>query len=162
MERLIKKISKDIEIVYDRGSFDEWCVFIKNGKTKTAPRDVEYFNFFKKLGESHSNQQVYDDYIKIYDLVSENIENEVIDLIIDIAKNNYDASLSKEVATNFIVIYAGMVAEKNKKYAVLKERIKRLGMHQILMEGYDTKVAANYSKGKKATELDLICKKYGF
>ena len=55
-----------------------------------------------------------------------------------------------------------MVAEKNKRFAVLKERIKRLGMYQILMLSYSAGDAANFSKGKKAKDLDVICKEYGF
>jgi len=162
MKRSIKIISSDIEIFYDRGSFDEWCVYINNQGIKTAPKDIEYFKFFIELGKSYSNQKVYNDYIKIYNLVSQKIEKKVLDLIIDISKNNYDAVLSKEVTINFTVIYAGMVSERNKKFTVLKERIKRLGMYQILVLNFSAEVAANYSKGKKAKELDIICKKYGF
>ena len=66
------------------------------------------------------------------------------------------------MAINFTVVYAGMIAERNKRYAILKERIKRLGMYQILMLSYKAEEAANFSKGKKAKELDLICKEYGF
>jgi hypothetical protein len=62
----------------------------------------------------------------------------------------------------FTVIYAGMVAEENKKFAVLKKRIKRLGMYQMLVENQDPKIAANFSKGKKWPELDLIMKSKGF
>ena len=55
-----------------------------------------------------------------------------------------------------------MIAEKNKEGTVLKERIKRLGMHQLLMLNYSPEVAANFSKGKKAKDLDIICRGYGF
>ncbi len=37
----------------------------------------------------------------------------------------------------FNVLYAGMVAEENKENAVLKKRIKRLGMHQVLIDGLE-------------------------
>ena len=55
-----------------------------------------------------------------------------------------------------------MIAERNKRYAVLRERIKRLGMYQILILKYTSGDAANFSKGKKAKDLDKICKDYGF
>ena len=55
-----------------------------------------------------------------------------------------------------------MIAERNKRYTVLKERIKRLGMYQILVLDYSSGDAANFSKGKKAKDLDVICKGYGF
>ena len=162
MERLIQKISKDIDIVYDQGWFDEWCVYIKDGNTKTAPKDVEYFNFFVQLGKKYTCEKVYADFVEIYNLVSENIEKKVLDKIIDIAKKTYDSSISKDVAINFTVVYAGMVAERNKAFTVLKERIKRLGIHQILLLDYKAEVAANFSKEKKAKDLDIICKEYGF
>jgi len=162
MERLVKRISNDLDVVFDDGNFDEWCVYIKDKKSKYAPLDVEYFNFFIELGKQYTSKKVYDDFVKIYNLVSNKIEKKVTDLIIDIAKKNYKENISKEVAINFTVVYAGMIAERNKRYAILKERIKRLGMYQILMLSYKAEEAANFSKGKKAKELDLICKEYGF
>lgn len=162
MERLIKKISTEIEIVFDDGKFDEWCVYVKDKKGKKPPRDIDYFEFFIKLGKKYSNEKVYKDFVKIYDLVTRKVEKRVLDLIVDIAKANYKEEDSKNVAINFIVIYAGMVAEKNKRFTVLKEKIKRLGMHQILMLNYSSVDAANFSKGKKAKDLEIICKKYGF
>ena len=162
MERLIKRISKDIEIVFDYGKFDEWCVYIKDKNGKKPPLDTEYFEFFIELGKKYTNEKVYEDFVKIYNLVSHSIEKKVTDLIINIAKKEYKGELSKDVAINFTVIYAGMVAEKNKRFTVLKERIKRLGMYQILMLRYSAGYAANFSKGKKAKDLDVICKEYGF
>ena len=62
----------------------------------------------------------------------------------------------------FTVIYAGMVAEENKAFAMLKKRIKRLGMHQVLVEGFDADYAAHFSRGKKWPELDSLMKQRGF
>ena len=162
MERLIKRISKDIDIVFDNGRFDEWCIYIKDENGKYPPLDTEYFKFFIELGKEYTNEKVYEDFIKIYNLVSYRIEKKVTDLIINIAIKDYKEDISKNVAINFTVIYAGMVAEKNKRFAVLKERIKRLGMYQILVLNYSAGDAANFSKGKKAKDLDILCKRYGF
>ena len=159
---MIQRISNDLEIVFDDGKFDKWCVYIKDENGKKPPLDIDYFNFFIELGKKYSNEKVYKDFVKIYDSVSNQIEKKVLGLIIGIAKNEYDVNISKEVATNFIVVYAGMTAERNKKFTVLKERIKRLGMHQILILSYKAETAANFSKGKKAKDLDIICKGYGF
>jgi hypothetical protein len=62
----------------------------------------------------------------------------------------------------FNVLYAGMVAEENKEHALLKKRIKRLGMHQVLLENMEPEKAALFSKGKKWTELDKLMKEKGF
>ena len=162
MERLIKRISKDLEIVFDDGKFDQWCVYIKDKNGKIPPLDTEYFDFFIELGKKYINEKVYEDFVKIYNSVSNRVEKKVTDLIIDIAKKNYKDDISKDVAINFTVVYAGMIAERNKRYAVLKERIKRLGMYQILILKHTSGDAANFSKGKKAKDLDKICKEYGF
>ncbi len=55
-----------------------------------------------------------------------------------------------------------MIEEENKQFAILKKRIKRLGMHQILIDNLDPEVAANFSKGKKWRELDNLMKLRGF
>jgi hypothetical protein len=60
------------------------------------------------------------------------------------------------------VIYAGMIAEENKENAILKKRIKRLGMHQVLIDGMKPEEAAVFSKGKKWKELDEIMRSKGF
>ena len=49
MERLIQRINKDISIFFDSGSFDDWCVYIRDSNGKRAPLDIEYFDFFVNL-----------------------------------------------------------------------------------------------------------------
>ena len=69
---------------------------------------------------------------------------------------------AEEMDIWFSIIYAGMIAEENKANAILKKRIKRLGMHQVLIEGLDPNLAANFSKGKKWKELDALMRERGF
>ena len=149
MKKLIKKIDSETEIYFDTGKFDNWCVYIKDSSGIKAPLDIEYFSFFKELAEDCSAQRVYDEFVSIYLKVTDSLSQEVVNFIIS-------------VAINFIVIYASMIAERNKEFAILKERIKRLGMHQILIEGMSVYDAANYSKGKKWRDLDKLCKSKGF
>ena len=61
----------------------------------------------------------------------------------------------------FTVIYLGMIAEENKKNAILGKKIKGLAMYQIMMGNFSAKEAANYSKGKKASELLEECNAIG-
>jgi hypothetical protein len=49
-------------------------------------------------------------------------------------KSRKYASEQSEVEIWLTIIYAGMVAEENKENAVLKKRIKHLGMHQLLIK----------------------------
>ena len=55
-----------------------------------------------------------------------------------------------------------MIAEENKSKAVLGKRIKRLGVHLVLMEGRTPEEAAAFPTGKKAAELNVLCRSYGF
>ena len=57
---------------------------------------------------------------------------------------------------------AGMIAEENKVNMILKKRIKRLGVYQVLMDNFPPSEAANFSKGKGWRELDSIMKAKGF
>ena len=161
MRRLIQQIDKNTSIFFDRGKFDDWCVYIKDTNGERPPLDTEYFSFFVELASIYSSKRVYEEFVSIYSQVTENIEKSVLDFIISLAKK-YPAPKDREVAINFIVIYAGMVAERNKKFTKLKERIKRLGMHQVLLEQMPVHEAANWSKGKNWKELDAVCKLKGF
>lgn len=55
-----------------------------------------------------------------------------------------------------------MVAEERREHAVLKKRIKRLGMYQILFERMSAVEAATFSTGKKVAELSPLCSERGF
>jgi hypothetical protein len=161
-ERLIKILKNNRRVVFDQGSFDNWCVYIveENGDKK-APFDVEYFNDLKIISHKYDNNKVYNDFIKIYNLTDKNLKQQVLDLINSIVESyeNEDKILIEQW---FTVIYAGMIAEENKEFAILKKRIKRLGMYQVLILNYKPYVAANFSKGKKWRELDAIMKSLGF
>lgn len=161
MGRLIKVIKNKI-IEYDKGSFDDWCVYVKEeGKQKYAPRDSEYFKFFKSLGHLRlGSSKIYSDFVMIYDLTDKHINPTVLLKITEIS-NDYTPDTEK-TDVYFTVIYAGMVAEENKERAILKKRIKRLGMHQVLIDNFEPEVAANFSRGKKWRELDAIMRTKGF
>lgn len=60
------------------------------------------------------------------------------------------------------ILYAGMIAEENKSRARLKKRVKRLGLHQLLIEDFTAEAAATFSKGKTWQEIDLACTERGF
>lgn len=62
----------------------------------------------------------------------------------------------------FNVLYAGMIAEENKENTILKKRIKRLGVHQVLIDNVSPGETAVFSKGKKWKELDEIMRLKGF
>ena len=161
MATLIKIINNRIGIEFDTGSFDNWCVYLtKPSLARYAPTDVEYFSWMKQQAKIFGAAKIFNDFISIYELTGKEIETVILDKITTLSKD-YSA-ISEEMDTWFTIIYAGMIAEENKANAILKKRIKRLGMHQLLLENYKPEDAANFSKNKKWQELDAIMKRKGF
>ncbi len=161
MPQKINKMSNGVCIEFDTGKFDNWCVFVnKPGAERFAPVDAEYFLLLKEMGKKYGAQKIYDDFVVIYNRTSKNINPVVLDIILHLSKTyNKDAD---EMELLFTVLYAGMIAEENKKNTILRKRIKRLGMHQVLIDNIPPNEAAVFSKGKKWKELDNIMKSKGF
>ena len=161
MSRKINSFINGGFIEFDNGCFDRWCVFIQKPNAKRfAPSDVEYFKRLKEIGEKTGPHKIYDDFVVIYNRTDKNIDSKVFSLILALSRfYNEDAD---EMEQWFNVLYAGMIAEENKDGAILKKRIKRLGIHQVLMDGISPQEAAVFSKGKKWRELDEIMKEKGF
>jgi hypothetical protein len=148
-------------IEFDSGSFDDWCVYVtKPNGERFAPTDVQYFSRLQKLGKKHGHQKIYDDFVVIFNRTTKKPEQKVFKLIRDLSADYGSDSLEIEIW--FSVLYAGMIAEENKEKAILKKRIKRLGMHQVLIENTQPQIAATYSKGRKWKELDSVMKLKGF
>ena len=143
------------------GKFDDYCVYLtREGANRYAPTDKEYFSFFIEKSRRYSSEKIYEDYVSIYNRTSSEISERVLDYIEDISESyDYDCV---DFAIWFSVIYLGMVAEENKKNAILKKRIKRLGMYQIMFEKMTAGDAAFFSRGKRVHELDPLCKERGF
>lgn len=161
MSTLIKIINSRIRIEFDTGSFDNWCVYLaKPGMARYAPTDIEYFNWLKQQSLNFGAAKIYNDFISFYEFTGKEIDLVLLDKITTLS-NDY-GSVSEEADTWFTIIYAGMIAEENKMNAILKKRIKRLGMHQLLLENYKPEEAANFSKNKKWKELDILMKQKGF
>ena len=55
-----------------------------------------------------------------------------------------------------------IIPEENKAHTKLGKRIKRLGVHQILIENMNPNENTNYSKGMKWKEIEKKCIKRGF
>lgn len=162
MARLIKKLRNNRAVIFDTGNFDDWCVYVveANGY-KMAPFDETYFGELYVMSNKYPQNKVYNDFVLIYDRTTKLIDTSVLKLIDDLV-NTYAQEDRVIIEQWFSVIYAGMMAEENKEFAILKKRVKRLGMHQVLMLHKSAKVAAEFSKGKKWRELDDIMKPLGF
>lgn len=160
MPQFLNKCSNGFTLQFDKGCFDNWCVYVTNENKRFAPADIQYFARLKELSLVYRPETIYDDFVVIYNRTTKAVDTNVFELIKALSQNyNKDAS---ETELWFNVLYAGMIAEENKENAILKKRIKRLGMYQLLMANFSPKEAANFSKGKKWRELDKIMSSYGF
>lgn len=161
MSRRINHFSNGGFIEFDEGSFDSWCVYVtrSNGQ-RFAPTDVQYFSRLRILGEIYGPRNIYDDFVVVFNRTGLEIQPGTLKLIHMLSHNYGNDALEMEIWFN--VLYAGMIAEENKENAILGKRIKRLGMHQVLIENLAPGEAATFSKGKKWKELHRLMKKRGF
>ena len=161
MAKFIKIAGGQNLIEFDKGSFDEWCVYLtKKDTIRYAPKDIEYFESLKCLGNIHGHAHIYNTFLQFYLPTDKELNSNILSQITTIS-NDFGKDAT-EIDTWFTVIYAGMVAEENKANAILKKRIKRLGMHQLLLENQSAEFAASFSKGKKWQELNGLMKQRGF
>lgn len=162
MPRLIKQLQNNRSVIFDSGKFDDWCVYVvESSGAKKAPFDETYFSDLHHISQNYSNNKVYNDFVLIYEQTTKTIDPGVLTLIDEIVAtyNNEEKIIVEQWLT---VIYAGMIAEENKKFAILKKRVKRLGMHQVLILNMPAREAAKFSYGKKWRDLDAIMRPLGF
>ena len=150
-------------VVFQRGSFDDFCVYVISSSTKVAPLDLDYFKFMKYLADKVGRETVYNYFVDIYDKTSRTVVSEVLDLIVKQAKSlcvsERDAMTYEGYMT---VIYFAMVAEENKANTKLGKRIKRLGMYELIMLDRPPHIAANSSRGVRWRDLDKKMVEFGF
>lgn len=158
--RLIKAFSDGSQLEFDNGRFDAWCIYMRCGKQRYAPRDSDYFQRLQALAQPHGAEKIYADFVQIYQVTHARLNPKVLDGIGRLA-SRYGAD-ALEIDKLFSLLYAGMVAEENKTNAVLKKRIKRLGMHQVLIDKMPPHIAAHYSRGKPWRVLAKECQQRGF
>jgi len=146
------------KIYFGRGKFDDWCVFYNDTDDKKfIPLDKHYFQWILDLSKKYGVEQVYNDFLKVYDAADEIFdEDECISLCTEIDKNY------EEGTTHWWVIYyMTMVAECKKENAILKKRIKHLGVYNVLFDGYDVDYVTKYMRGKGWRYLDKLMKERG-
>lgn len=159
---LIKNLQNNRTVVFDRGRFDNWCVYIvERDGTRKAPHDATYFGELCQIAQRYPAGKVYQDFVALYIRTTRTIEDAVLQLIDGITASYFPED-QIVVEQWFTVLYAGMIAEENKDFAILKKRVKRLGMHQVLILGMPAQEAARFSYGRNWRELDAIMRPMGF
>ncbi|MGC4128962.1 MAG: hypothetical protein QM564_05240 [Bergeyella sp.] len=158
--RTVKNLKNNRRVIFDTGVFDDWCVYIveENGQRR-APFDVDYFTDLKRLNQKYGNNKVYMDFLKIYKITDHSINIEILNKIEEISET-YKGEDVLLIEQWFSVIYAAMISEENKKNAILKKRVKHLGIYQALIQNFEPEKAAKFSYGKKWRELDALMREY--
>ena len=161
MGQLIKEFENGTFLEYDRGGFDDWCVyFTDTNGTRKPPRDVDYFKQLTELAEKYSVEKVYTDYVQVYNLTGKEIEQPALAEISRISASYGRYALDVDII--FSILYMAMIAEERKKYTRLGKRIKRLGIYKLLIEKRSVYEAANFMRGMGWRDIDALCRERGF
>ena len=161
MGQTIKTFRDGSFLEYDRGSFDEWCVYFTDlsGVCK-PPRDTEYFSQLKQLACQYGTDKVYKDYVRVYDMTGKNASISALESISQLAKSYGSHSLQADII--FSILYMAMIAEEQKAHTRLGKRIKRLGIYELLIENKDVREAANFMRGMGWRDIARLCEERGF
>ena len=162
MSTLIKNLKNNRKLVFDKGRFDDLCIYVVEADgRKYASRDSIYFADLQGINRNYPDNKIYSDFVRIYEQTTSAIDENVLTLIDEIV-DTYAESDRIIMEQWFAAIYGGMIAEERKAGIVLRKRMKRLGMYRLLILNMNPVDAANSSRGKKAEEINLLMKSYGF
>ncbi len=161
MARLIKRFSDESVLEFDQGNFDAWCIFLtRPGRPRFAPRDWQYFTRLQALAGVRGADSTYADFVAIFDATTRTLDASLLARISQMSAAYAPWAMRADIV--FSLLYAGMLAEENKVFAPLGKRIKRLGVHQVVLEGMAPRDAAVYSVGRPWQELAKLCESRGF
>ena len=157
---LIKNIRNNRKVVFDKGKFDDWGIYIVEADgTKNAALEIDYFTDLKELNKLYENNKVYKDFLKVYFPTDETISSAILTLIDDIVLT-YQPEHQPIIEQWFTVIYAETIANENKKNTLLKKRVKHLGVHQDSIQDFTPADDAHFNFGKKWRELNDLMKEF--
>ena len=159
LPRLTTKLSPNISVSFTQGKFDSWCIELIGPDYPKYPTDEWYFGKLKEFAKFQGPEVVYDDFVVLYDKTTKDFDKSVINWIIGMS---YDYPYPLEVQTIFTVLYYGMIAEENKENTKLGKRIKRLGVHELLVYGDSVKEAAHSMRGQIWQVINDRCREAGF
>lgn len=161
MGQVIKTFEDSSFLEYDRGKFDDWCVYLTNPSgVRKPPRDMDYFSDLKMLSSRYGNDQLYQDYVQVYDWTGKQAESGVLKSITTLAqKYGNDSILVDKILS---ILYMAMIAEERKAGTRLGKRIKRLGIYKLLMENKSVYESANFMRGMGWRDIARLCEERGF
>lgn len=134
--------------------------FTKRDGSRKPPRDVDYFERLRRLADKYGAERIYRDYVRVYDRTGKQVKKAVLAQISQIAAPYGDDALEVDIV--FSILYLAMIAEEQKEFTRLGKRIKRLGVHQLLVEDCGVDEAANFMRGMSWHEIAALCREQGF
>lgn len=161
MAKTIWTFPNGSSLEFDRGRFDEWCVYeVSPNGQRVAPCDVDYFHELLDISAVYGAHRVYDDFVLVFDASGSEVTNESVGVVVDVAaRYGNDGEAMKRL---LLILHMGMVAENVKKNTRLGKRIKRLGVHDLLLESGQVAHAAHFMRGMGWREIDELCRTRGF
>lgn len=161
MGKIIKSFSDGSYLEYDRGNFDDWCVYmVESNGIRKPPLDIEYFSTIKELSVKYGADAIYEAYKIVYDNTGKLVDEIGLNSAETASLNFNDDQLM--IHKIFTILYMSMISEENKRFTKLGKRIKRLGIHRLLFENASVDEAANFMRGLGWREIDFLCKERGF
>lgn len=161
MGRVIKRFQDGSFLEYDRGSFDDWCVYLTaSGGERKPPKDEDYFQQLKRFADKYGAERVYSDYVRVYSLTGKEAEASALDAITGIAAAYGGDALEMDIILS--ILYMAMISEERKAFTRLGKRIKRLGIHKLLLENYSAADAASFMRGMGWRDIAELCRERGF
>lgn len=160
---MIKKAFADGSwLEYDQGSFDSWCVYYVNPQgVRKPPKDTAYFSALSKFSKLYGAGRIYKDFVKVYDWTTREYEPEVMQKITQLA-TGYQPQHQLNLDKIYSILYMAMISEERRAYTRLGKRIKRLGLHVLLVEGSEPGYAAEFMNGMGWRQIDAMCRERGF
>lgn len=165
----IKSFEDGSMLVFSHGKIDDYRVDVvyPNG-SGYAPRDFMYFSILLNFAKNknYGYKRVYNDFVKVYNLSGYDRTRDNIDMgalyQITILSKTYNPADQLLADRTFTILYMAMLAEERKANTRLGRRIKRLGVHTLLVEKKDVKYSTTWMIGKHYEELNRLCQERGF
>lgn len=104
MGQIIQRFRDGAFLEYDRGSFDDWCVyFTEPSGSRKPPMDVDYFSQIQDLADRFGAHTVYENYVTVYDMTDKCVYGSVFDTITDVSSKYGTDSLGMEKYSLFCI-----------------------------------------------------------
>lgn len=158
---LLVRFENGAAIYYTHGNFDRYCMcFVDENGERHFPKDTEYFAALKELASLFGVKTVYEDFVKIYDETKNKINREMFNGINRLSQKYSGHEWDAERTLS--ILYVTMVSEELKAHTMLGKRIKRLGVHKVLIENVPIGEAANFMRRMSWKKIDTLCAERGF